>query len=114
MSKETYEYFSAIAPVRITKDMGKKYKKKHRLLNPSDMRKIAEQWMKSIFSKYPDLLEGDSPETIMAFIQFRTGELKVSHRHYDKLRRKADKLYPYYLKYLENVLWAVVWHEEKV
>lgn len=114
MSRETYEYFLAIAPVRITKDMGKKYRKKHRLLNPSNMRKIAEQRMKSIFSKYPDLLEGDSPKTIMAFIQSRTGELKVSHRHYDNLRRKADKLYPYYLKYLENVLWAVIWHEEKV
>lgn len=60
--------------------------------------------MKSVFSKYPELLEGDSPETIMSFIQFRTGELKVSHRHYDNLRRKADKLYPYYLKRLEEFL----------
>ena len=66
MSRETYEYFSAIAPVKVTKDMSKKYRRKHRLLNPSDMRKIAEQWMKSVFSKYSDLLEGDSPETIMA------------------------------------------------
>ncbi len=111
MSRETYEYFSAIAPVKVTKDMSKKYRRKHRLLNPSDMRKIAEQWMKSVFSKHPDLLEGDSPETIMAFVQFRTGELKVSHRRYDNLRRKADKLYPYYLKYLGNVIWAIACNE---
>ena len=105
MSRETYEYFSTIAPIRITKDMGKKYRRKHGLLKPSDMRKISEQWMKSVFSKYPELLEGDTAETIMAFIQFRTGELKVSHRHYDNLRRKADKLYPIYLKYLRETLW---------
>ncbi len=111
MSRETYEYFSAIAPVKITKDMSKKYRRKHKLLNPSDMRKIAEQWMKSVFSKHPELLEGDSPETIMAFVQFRTGELKVSHRHYDNLRRKADKLYPYYLEYLGNVIWAIACNE---
>ena len=104
MSKETYNYFSKIAPVKITKDMGKKYRRKHRLLHPSDMRKIAEQWMKTVFSMQTELLEGDSPETIMAFIQFRTGELKVSHRHYDNLRRKADKIYPYYLKYLKQTL----------
>lgn len=55
-SRETYEYFSAIAPVRVTKDMGKKFCKGHGLLNPSDMRKIAEQWMESVFSKYPNLL----------------------------------------------------------
>lgn len=108
MSRETYEYFSAIAPVRVTKDMGKKFRKRHGLLNPSDMRKIAEQWMKSVFSKYPNLLEGDTAETIMAFIQFRTGELKVSHRHYDNLRRKADKLYPFYLKYLERTVWSTI------
>ncbi len=108
MSRETYEYFLAIAPVRITKDTGKKYRRKHGLLKPSDMHKIAEQWMKSIFSKYPELLEGDTAEKIMAFIQFRTGKLKVSHRHYDNLRRKADKLYPYYLKYLEEALGNII------
>ena len=105
MSRETYEYFSSVAPVKITKDTGKKYRRKHGLLKPSDMRKIAEQWMKSVLSKYPDLLEEDTAETIMAFIQFRTGELKVSHRHYDNLRRKADKLYPFYIKYLTETLW---------
>ena len=76
MSKETYEYLSTIAPVRITKDMGKKYRRKHGLLKPGDVRKIGEQWMKSIFSKYPELLEGDTAETIMV-IQFRTSELRV-------------------------------------
>lgn len=39
MSRETHEYFLAIAPVGITKDMSKKYRKKHRLLNLSDTHK---------------------------------------------------------------------------
>ena len=61
-----------------------------------------------MFFKYSKLLESDSPETIMAFIQFRAGELKVNYCHCDNLRRKADKLNLYYLEYLENVIWAIV------
>ncbi|MEB3861650.1 MAG: hypothetical protein GSR84_05450 [Desulfurococcales archaeon] len=37
-----------IVPLRITKDMDKKYRRKHGLLDPSDMRKIAEQYEKRI------------------------------------------------------------------
>jgi len=108
MSRETYEYFSAIAPVRVTKDMGKKFRKRNGLLNPSDMRKIAEQWMKSVFSKYPNLLEGDTAEPSWCSSNL---EPKVSHRHYDNLRRKADKLYPFYLKYLERTVWSTIMAE---
>ena len=47
---------------------------------------------------------GESAETLMAFVQGRVGELKVSHLHYDNLLRKADLVYPEWLKWLRENL----------
>ncbi len=43
---------------------------------------------------------GEHPEVLMEFIQGRTGELKISHLHYDNLLRKADLVFPEWIKWL--------------
>ena len=72
-------------------------------IEPSKLRKFSEQYMKEAFAKKASEI-GESAETLMAFVQGRVGELKVSHLHYDNLLRKADLVYPEWLKWLRENL----------
>jgi len=68
-----------------------KYAVRHGLLYPSDMRKIAFQWMSEVLN-----------EDVVRFLQGRFGELKkqVSIAYYSNLIKEADSTYRKYLDLL--------------
>ena len=68
--------------MKLTRQYVSKKAKKLGLLDPSKMRKFAEQYMKEAFAEKANEI-GEHPEVLMQFVQGRTGELKVSHLHYD-------------------------------
>ncbi|UXD22062.1 hypothetical protein IPA_01260 [Ignicoccus pacificus DSM 13166] len=101
MSKETFEALNEMAPVKISRFGVPKKAKELGILEPSKLRKFSEQYMKEAFAKKSMEL-GEHPEVLMQFVQGRTGELKVSHLHYDNLLRKVDIVYPSWLEFLRS------------
>jgi intergrase/recombinase len=69
-----------------------KYVKKHGLLMPKYMRKLAWRSMIQVM-----------PREVARFIQSRFGELKVSESRYEDLLAEADEYYPKYLEYLRSL-----------
>ncbi len=106
MSKETFEALNELVPIKLSRTWVSKKAKELGILEPSKLRKFSEQYMKEAFAKKSIEL-GEHPEVLMQFIQGRTGELKISHLHYDNLLRKADIAYPSWLNLLriQVVLW---------
>ncbi len=101
MSKETFETLSEMAPIKLSRHTMTKEAKELGILEPSKLRKFSEQYMKEAFTKKSMEL-GEHPEVIMQFVQGRTGELKVSHLHYDNLLRKTDLVYSSWLGFLNK------------
>ncbi len=94
-SKETCELLNKIAGTHMAMRPISKYARKHKLLYPSDMRKIAFQLMSEVLS-----------ENIVRFLQGRYGELKkqASIAHYSNLLKETDLTYPKYLSLLSKRL----------
>jgi intergrase/recombinase len=72
-----------------------RYAKRHGLLAPKYIRKIA--WR---------LMIRAMPREVARFVQSRFGELKVSEARYEDLLAEADEHYPKYLDQLEGLLKA--------
>ena len=100
-SKETFEAIKDIGRVR--RDYVSKKAKELGILAPMMMRKFVEQNVKAVFANN---FFGEEPSALMAFMQGRTGELKVSHLHYDNLLKKMDALYPRWLTWLKKEVLA--------
>jgi intergrase/recombinase len=76
---------------RITRQVIGKYARKHNLIPPKYMRKIAWRLMIKVM-----------PREVARFIQSRFGELKVSEARYEDLLSEADEYYLKYLNYLSS------------
>ncbi|PUA33335.1 MAG: integrase [Zestosphaera tikiterensis] len=88
-SIETLDMLEEIAPTHINRSPITKYAKRHELILPKYMRKIAWRLMiKTI------------PREVARFIQSRFGELRISEARYEDLLSEADESY---LKYLEHL-----------
>ncbi len=110
MSGETFEASNELAPLKLSRHYVTKKAKAFGILEPSKLRKFSEQYMKETFARKAQEL-GEHPEVLMQFVQGRTGELKVSHLHYDNLLRKADLVYPSWLEFLRLYLFALKFHK---
>ncbi|MEM1930270.1 MAG: integrase [Thermofilaceae archaeon] len=92
-SAETMRLVEKTAPTSISRHAVRKYAKRHGLLLPKMMRKVA--WR---------LMVKSMPREVARFIQSRFGELKISEARYEDLLSEADEHYPKYLEKLRNVL----------
>jgi len=90
-STSTLNILRRYAGKRITRQVIGKYARKHNLIPPKYMRKIAWRLMIKVM-----------PREIARFIQSRFGELKVSEARYEDLLSEADEHYPKYLSYIQN------------
>jgi len=90
-STSTLNILRKYADKRITRQVIGKYARKHNLIPPEYMRKVAWRLMIKVM-----------PREIARFIQSRFGELKVSEARYEDLLSEADEYYPRYLNYLKN------------
>lgn len=90
-SRETLVLLDNIGGTHMAVRPISKYAVKHELLYPSDMRKIAFQWMSEVLN-----------ENVVRFLQGRFGELKkqVSIAYYSNLIKEADSTYQKYLDLL--------------
>ncbi len=93
MGIETLKLLQNLAPRRINRNQVTKYAKRHGLVLPKYMRKIAWRLMIKAVSR-----------EVARFIQSRLGELRVSEARYEDLLGEADEAYPKYLKHLEKQL----------
>ena len=89
MSLETARLLRTIAPKSVDRNAVRKYAKRHNIVLPKYMRKVA--WR---------LMIQAMPREVARFIQSRFGELKVSEARYEDLLSEADENYPKYLKHL--------------
>jgi len=92
-STSTLNILRRYAGKQITRQVVGKYARKHNLIPPKYMRKIAWRLMIKVM-----------PREVSRFVQSRFGELKVSEARYEDLLSEADEHYPKYLSYLSNVL----------
>ena len=92
-SLNTLEILKGIAGKKINRYQITKYAKKHNLVLPKYMRKVAWRLMVKTMSR-----------EVARFIQSRFGELRVSEARYEDLLGEADKDYLKYLRYLSDVL----------
>jgi intergrase/recombinase len=90
-STSTLNILRKYAGKRITRQVIGKYARKHNLIPPKYMRKIAWRLMIKVM-----------PREVARFIQSRFGELKVSEARYEDLLSEADEYYPRYLSYIQN------------
>ena len=70
-----------------------RYAKRHGLLPPKHVRKVAWRLMVRMM-----------PKEVARFVQSRFGELKVSEARYEDLLSEAGEYYPKYLYLLQNDL----------
>ena len=96
LSRETVEMIRGVAGAGMRRQVILKYARKHGLLPPKTMRKMA--WR---------LMIKAMPEKIARFIQSRFGELRVSEARYEDLLSEADQHYPGYLEKLWRELGIV-------
>jgi len=92
-SSETFEILKKYAGQRISRYALQKYAKKHELLTPKNMRKVAWRMMIRVM-----------PREVARFVQSRFGELKISESRYEDLLSEADEFYPRYLEHLKAYL----------
>jgi intergrase/recombinase len=93
LSKETVDMIREISGASLRRQVIQKYARKHGLLPPKTMRKIA--WRTMIKAM---------PKKIARYIQSRFGELRVSEAGYEDLLGEADQHYPRYLEKLRGEL----------
>ena len=96
-STETLKLLSQIVPKHINRHQGRKYARRHGLVLPRYMRKVA--WR---------LMVKTMPREVARFIQSRFGELRVSEARYEDLLGEADDAYPAYLRVLREVFGGVL------
>ena len=89
-STETLEIIRKYAGSKVNRWNLRKYSRRHTLLAPKYMRKVA--WRLMIKSM---------PREIARFVQSRFGELKISESRYEDLLAEADEYYPKYLERLK-------------
>jgi intergrase/recombinase len=92
-SAESLTLLLEFVPKHINRHQVRKYAKRHGLLLPKYMRKIAWRLMIKAMSR-----------EVARFIQSRFGELRVSEARYEDLLSEADENYPKYLKHLYSAL----------
>jgi len=90
-SLNTLKTLKDIAEKKINRYQITKYAKKHNLVLPKYMRKVAWRLMVKTMSR-----------EVARFIQSRFGELRVSEARYEDLLSEADEAYPRYLEYLRE------------
>ena len=78
-------------PKHINRHQVRKYAKRHGLVLPKYMRKVAWRLMIKAMSR-----------EVTRFIQSRLGELKISEARYEDLLSEADQAYPLYLQHLKK------------
>ena len=93
LSTTTLELLEEYAGESVDRNSVRRYAKRHGLLPPKHMRKVA--WR---------LMVRAMPREVARFIQSRFGELKVSEARYEDLLGEADEHYPGYLRLLQNDL----------
>ena len=93
-SVETLELLRKCGGARVDRKDLWEYAKRHGLLRPKMVRKVA--WRLMVMAV---------PREVARFVQSRFGELKISEARYEDLLGEADKHYPRYLGLLVGV-WA--------
>ncbi|MEM0235986.1 integrase [Thermofilum sp.] len=92
LSINTLKQIEEHAPIEISRHAVRKYAKRHGLLLPKMMRKVAWRLMIQVI-----------PREVARFIQSRFGELKISEARYEDLLSEADEYYSRYLEKLREV-----------
>jgi len=93
MSLEAVKLVQGIAGKKISRQNVWRYAKRHGLIAPKMMRKVAWRLMVKAMSR-----------EAARFIQSRFGELKISEARYEDLLAEADEQYPKYSKTLVKLL----------
>ena len=93
LSLETLRLLEEPAGESVDRNSVRKYAKRHGLLPPKHMRKVAWRLMVKVM-----------PREVARFIQSRFGELKVSEARYEDLLSEADEHYPRYLGLLRDLM----------
>jgi len=93
MSLETARMVQEIAGKKISRSNVRRYAKRHNLVAPKMMRKVAWRLMVKAMSR-----------EAARFIQSRFGELKISEARYEDLLSESDEAYPRYLEILRETL----------
>jgi len=93
LSLETLKLLEEHASEEVSRNPVARYAKRHGLLAPKHMRKVAWRLMVRVM-----------PREVARFVQSRFGELKVSEARYEDLLGEADEHYPEYLSLLQNDL----------
>jgi len=93
MSLESVKMIREIAGKKIGRSNVWRYAKRHGLIVPKMMRKVAWRLMVKAMSR-----------EAVRFIQSRFGELKISEAMYEDLLTEADEQYPKYLEVFKNTL----------
>jgi intergrase/recombinase len=94
ISIETLKLLERYVGSKVNRRPLHKYIKRHNLIPPKYMRKIAWRLMIKVM-----------PREVARFIQSRFGELKVSEARYEDLLSEADEHYPKYLNHLWSNLY---------
>jgi intergrase/recombinase len=89
LSTTTLKLLEGYAGESLDRNSVRKYARRHGLLPPKYVRKVA--WR---------LMVRAMPREVARFVQSRFGELKVSEARYEDLLSEADEYYPKYLSYL--------------
>jgi len=87
MSLESSKFIEVIAGRRISRQNIWRYAKRHGLIAPKMMRKVAWRLMVKAMSR-----------EAARFIQSRFGELRISEARYEDLLSEADEMYPKYIE----------------
>jgi len=95
-SIEALKMLERIVGKRINRHQIRKYAKRHDLILPKFMRKVAWRLMIKVMSR-----------EVARFIQSRFGELRVSEARYEDLLEEADKNYPTYLEHLSSTQYVI-------
>jgi len=93
LSLETLKLLKEHAGEDVSRNPVARYAKRHGLLPPKHMRKVAWRLMVRVM-----------PREVARFVHSRLGELKVSEARYEDLLSEADEYYPKYLRLLQNDL----------
>ena len=102
LSEYSLELLEQVTPRHINRHQVRKYARKHNLLLPKYVRKVAWRLMVKAMSR-----------EAARFVQSRFGELRVSEARYEDLLGEADRQYPAYLQLLARELSLIPLHEEE-
>jgi len=92
LSLETLKLLEEYAGESVDRNSVRRYSRRHGLLLPKHMRKVAWRLMIRVM-----------PREVARFVQSRFGELKISEARYEDLLDEADEYYPRYLDLLREL-----------